>query len=231
LLARPALRAVTIEPTDHDARVVAHPLAQATLTRLRDADTDRVAFREGLVRLGRVCGHDLVDDLFETTPTAVRTPLAETTGARVAGAEDVVFVTVLRAAAPFVEGLLDALPDARQGMVSASRDEAAGPTDDGGFPVEVEYVNLPAVGPDDTVVVADPMLATGSTIDAVLGHLGETRRTVVLAAVAAPEGLARVRDRHPDADLVTVAVDDHLDDDGYIVPGLGDAGDRAFGTD
>jgi uracil phosphoribosyltransferase len=221
-----------LEPTDHDARVVAHPLAQATLTSLRDADTDRVAFREGLVRLGRVCGHDLVADLFETTPTPVRTPLAETTGARVAGAEDVVFVTVLRAAAPFVEGLLDALPEARQGMVSASRDEAAGPAPDGAFPVDVGYVNLPAVGPDDTVVVADPMLATGSTIRAVLDHLGgDPRRTVVLSAVAAPEGLARVHDSHPGADLVTVAVDDHLDDDGYIVPGLGDAGDRAFGTD
>ena len=214
--------------------MVTHPLAQATLTRLRDETTGQAAFRAELQTLGRLCGDAVVADLFETAPATVRTPLEETTGVRVEGAEDVVLVTVLRAAAPFVEGLLETFPAARQGMVSASRDEAAGMAPDGSFPVAVEYCSLPEVTAEDTVVVADPMLATGSTLCAVLDRVtaaGTPARLAVLSAVAAPEGLARVADAHPDATLATVAVDDCLDDDGYIVPGLGDAGDRAFGTD
>ncbi len=217
-----------------DALVVTHPLAQATLTRLRDADTDPVAFREGLVDLGRICGTELVAALFETEPVTVETPLTETTGARVAGLEDVVLVNVLRAATPLVEGLLDAFPAAKQGVISASRDEAAGMASDGSFPVGVDYVKLPAITADDTVVVADPMLATGSTIRAVLDHVtasgDDPARIVVLSVVAAPEGLARLAEAYPEARRVTVAVDDGLDDDGFIVPGLGDAGDRAFNT-
>jgi len=216
-----------------DAQVVAHPLARATLTELRDERTGHVAFREALTRLGHVCGTVLVEELFGERERTVRTPLAETTGVDVDGAGDVVLVTVLRAAAPFVDGLLRVFPEARQGMVSASRDESAR-RPDGTFPVGVDYVNLPEVRPEDTVVVADPMLATGSTLCAVLDRVaaaGAPRRTVVLAAVAAPEGLARVAEAHPDALRLTVAVDDRLDEDGFIVPGLGDAGDRAFGTD
>ena len=217
-----------------DARVVTHPLAQATLTRLRAADTDPVEFREGLVEVGRLCGAELVTTLFETESVSVETPLTETTGVRVAGLDDVVLVNVLRAATPLVEGLLDTFPGAKQGVISASRDEEAGMAPDGSFPVGIDYVKLPAIGPDDTVVVADPMLATGSTICAVLDHVAangaDPERLVVLSAVAAPEGLDRVAEAYPGATLVTVAVDDHLDDDGYIVPGLGDAGDRAFNT-
>ena len=222
-------------PEDRDdALVVTHPLAQAALTRLRDADTDPVAFREGLVDLGRICGTELVAALFETEPVTVETPLTETTGARVAGLEDVVLVNVLRAATPLVEGLLDVVPAAKQGVISASRDEAAGMRPDGSFPVGIDYVKLPAITADDTVVVADPMLATGSTIRAVLDHVtaagASPDRIVVLSVVAAPEGLDRLSAAYPEARRVTVAVDDRLDDDGFIVPGLGDAGDRAFNT-
>ena len=218
----------------NDAHVVTHPLARATLTELRDVETGRVAFREGMTRLGRVCGVEMVADLFETAPRTVQTPLAETEGVRIDGAEHVVLVSVLRAATPFVEGLLEVFPAARQGMVSASRDESATLGEDGSLPVGVEYVKLPEIGPRDTVVVADPMLATGSTFRAVLDRVaaaGDPKRTVALSAVAAPEGLARVVEAHPETTQVTVAVDDGLNDDGYIVPGLGDAGDRAFGTD
>jgi uracil phosphoribosyltransferase len=217
-----------------DARLVTHALARDTLTRLRDVETEQVGFRKGLVKLGRVCGYELIDDVFDLESVPVLTPLAETTGERVSGMDDVVIVTVLRAAAPFVEGLLKAFPRAKQGVVSAGRDESAGRNPDGTFPITVDYVTLPEISDRDTVVVADPMLATGSTMCAVLDRVYDAHpdpeRVVALSAVAAPEGLQRVGETHPGTDRLTVAVDDHLDEEGFIVPGLGDAGDRAFGT-
>jgi uracil phosphoribosyltransferase len=209
--------------------VIDNPLAQDLLTVLRDAETDDARFREGLRRLGHVCGVELAGRLPAET-VDVQTPLAGTTGTRLR-ADEVVFVSVLRAAVPFVAGLLDAVPRARQGVVSASRQEAAG-MDAGTFPIEVEYTNLPAVD-GDTVVVADPMLATGSTMCAVLDAVtgaGDPGRLVVLSVVSAPPGIDRVAEAFPGVDLVTAAVDDRLNDEGFIVPGLGDAGDRAFGT-
>jgi uracil phosphoribosyltransferase len=224
---------MTIEERD-DAAVVTHALAQHTLTELRSVDTDQVAFRKGLVKLGRICGYELIDTRLSTTEVPVQTPLTETTGTRVDGLDDVVIVNVLRAATPFVEGLLKAFPAARQGVISASRNEEAGMDEDGEFPIEVEYVKLPDIQPEDTVVVADPMLATGSTMCAVLNAVTadgpDPAQLVVLSAVSAPTGLRRVGEAFPDAELVTVGVDEELDEEGFIVPGLGDAGDRAFHT-
>ena len=218
-----------------DAFVITHALARHTLSELRDVETDQVAFREGLVELGRLCGSEIVDGRMETEFVAVQTPLAETTGERVRGIDDVVIVTVLRAATPFVQGLLDAFPRARQGVISASRDEAAGQDDEGRFPISVDYVKLPEVGPEDTVIVADPMLATGSTLSAVLDRVTavahEDATVLALTAVAAPPGVKRLGEEWPDVDLLTVAIDERLDEEGFIVPGLGDAGDRAFRTD
>ncbi len=217
-----------------DAAVVTHALAQHTLTELRSVETPQVGFRKGLVKLGRICGYELVDEYFHTGEVTVQTPLTETRGERVTGMDDVVIVNVLRAATPFVEGLLKAFPGARQGVISASRDEEAG-MDDGEFPIEVQYVKLPTIRPEDTVIVADPMLATGSTMMAVLQELldgaPEPDQLFVLSAVSAPPGLQRVREAVPGVQLISVSVDDHLDEHGFIVPGLGDAGDRAFRTD
>jgi len=217
-----------------DASVVTHALAKDELTRIRDVSTEQVAFRKGLVRLGRICGYEIIDGAMETEYVPVQTPLTETTGERVKGLDDVVIVNVLRAATPFVEGLLKAFPRARQGVISASRDESAGRAEDGSFPISVDYVKLPEIREEDTVIVADPMLATGSTMCAVLEELTagapDPEHLFVLSAVSAPEGLVRVGETYPQAELLTVAIDDHLDDDGYIVPGLGDAGDRAFRT-
>jgi uracil phosphoribosyltransferase len=217
-----------------DATLVAHALAKDELSRLRDRETEQVEFRKGMVRLGRICGYEIIDGRMETEYVEIETPLTTTMGERVKGLEDVVIVNVLRAATPFVEGLLKAFPRARQGVISASRDESAGMDDDGGFPISVDYVKLPDIRPEDTVIVADPMLATGSTMTAVLDHItdgADPEHLVVLAAVSAPPGIVRVAEAYPDVDLLTVAIDDELDDDGFIVPGLGDAGDRAFRTD
>ena len=217
-----------------DASLVTHALAKDELSRLRDRHTEQVEFRKGLVRLGRLCGYEIIDGRMETEYVEVETPLTTTMGERVTGLDDVVIVNVLRAATPFVEGLLKAFPRARQGVISASRDESAGMDDDGQFPISVDYVKLPDIGPEDTVIVADPMLATGSTMSAVLAHITEEgadpESLVVLSAVAAPPGIVRVTEAFPDVDLLTVAIDDELNEEGFIVPGLGDAGDRAFRT-
>ncbi|MFA9516486.1 uracil phosphoribosyltransferase [Halopenitus sp. H-Gu1] len=224
---------MTIEDRD-DAYLITHALAKATLSRLRDVETEQVAFRKGLVKLGRICGYEIIDGAMETEYVPVETPLAETTGERVTGLDDVVIINVLRAATPFVEGLLKAFPRAKQGIISAGRDEEAGMNEDGEFPITIDYVKLPDITDHDTVIVADPMLATGSTMSAVLDHvLSEAdgfENLFVLSAVSAPDGLIRVGNAVPEADLLTVAIDDRLDEDGFIVPGLGDAGDRAFRT-
>ncbi|EMA49428.1 MULTISPECIES: uracil phosphoribosyltransferase [Halococcus] len=215
------------------ASLITHALARDTLSRLRSVETEQVAFRKGLVKLGRICGYEIIDGAMETEYVSITTPLAETTGEHVKGLDDVVIVNVLRAATPFVEGLLKAFPRAKQGVISAGRDESAGMTD-GEFPITIDYTKLPEITEDDTVIVADPMLATGSTMCRVLEHVlkdaPEPEDLFVLSAVSAPSGLLRVGERFPEADLLTVSIDDRLDDDGFIVPGLGDAGDRAFRT-
>ncbi|NHX36999.1 MULTISPECIES: uracil phosphoribosyltransferase [Halolamina] len=223
-----------IEDRDQ-ASLVTHALAKDTLSKIRDVETEQVAFRKGLVKLGRICGYEIIDGAMETEYVPVQTPLTETTGERVKGLDDVVIINVLRAATPFVEGLLKAFPRAKQGVISAGRDEEAGMDDDGTFPISVDYEKLPQITEDDTVIVADPMLATGSTMCTVLDNVldaaaDDPEDLFVLSAVSAPEGLIRVNEAFPEADLLTVAIDDELNEEGFIVPGLGDAGDRSFRT-
>ncbi len=223
-----------IEDRDQ-AKLVTHALAKDTLSKIRDVQTEQVGFRKGLVKLGRICGYEIIDGAMETEYVPVETPLTETTGERVKGLDDVVIINVLRAATPFVEGLLKAFPRAKQGVISAGRDEEAGMDEDGTFPISVDYKKLPEITEDDTVVVADPMLATGSTMCTVLEHVldaaeDEPEDLFVLSAVSAPEGLVRVDEEFPEADQLTVSIDDELNDEGFIVPGLGDAGDRSFRT-
>jgi len=224
---------MSIREQEHGA-LISHAFATDTLSRLRDVETEQIAFRKGLVKLGRICGYEIIEGAMETEYVDIETPLAETMGERVSGLEDVVIVNVLRAATPFVEGLLKAFPSARQGVISAGRDEAAGMGEDGTFPIDVDYVKLPTIEPGDTVIVADPMLATGSTAATVLSRVAEDAppeaEIILLSAVSAPEGIIRVEEAFPEVTVLTVAIDDHLDENGYIVPGLGDAGDRAFGT-
>lgn len=223
---------MTIEDRD-TAHVITHALARDTLSRLRDVETEQVSFRKGLVKLGRICGYEIIDGSMETEYVEIQTPLETTMGERVKGLDDVVIVNVLRAATPFVEGLLKAFPRAKQGVISAGRDEEAGMRD-GEFPISIDYVKLPEIREEDTVIVADPMLATGSTMCAVLERVlenaPEPEHLFVLSAVSAPDGLIRVGEAVPEAELLTVSIDDRLDENGFIVPGLGDAGDRAFRT-
>jgi len=201
------------------------PFLMEILTELRDERTGPIAFRKGLVRLGRYIAYELTKTM-ETEKIPVKTPLEETEGIHIRDRRNVVIITVLRAAIPLMEGLIKVLDHARVGIVSASRGKAPK------FEIEMNYVKIPEIRPEDTVIVADPMIATGSTLIKVLDEVkryGRPKRLIVVGVLAAPEGIERIKEKHPEVEIFVAKVDRELNDKGYILPGLGDAGDRAFG--
>jgi uracil phosphoribosyltransferase len=204
-----------------DVRVVDHPLAAARLTKLRDERTDNAGFRAALRDLTLMLVYEATRDLAsEALP--VRTPLADTTGSRLASPP--LLVPVLRAGLGMVDQAHALIPEAHVGFVGVARDETtAQPT---------PYLeSLPEDLSSQPVMVLDPMLATGGSMAYTLGLL-KARRAVDITAVCvvcAPEGIAALDRVVPDLKLYTAAVDDGLNDVAYIMPGLGDAGDRQFG--
>jgi uracil phosphoribosyltransferase len=203
--------------------VVDHPLIRHKLHLLRSVDTPTKLFRELVGEMATLMAYEVTRDL-EEEPVAVVTPLESTTGRRIAG-KKVVVVPVLRAGLGMVEGVLRLLPGARVGHVGMSRDEESL------RPVEY-YFKLPALASERRFIVVDPMLATGGSAAATLDGLkarGAVRIRLV-CLVAAPEGVHRVLTSHPDVPVFAAALDRELDENGYILPGLGDAGDRLFGT-
>lgn len=204
-----------------DVHVVDHPLAAVRLTALRDERTDSAAFRAALSELALMLVYEASRDLPREN-VELRTPLAQTTGTRLA--KPPLLVAVLRAGLGMVDRAQVLLPEAAVGFIGVVRDEeTARPT---------PYLeSLPDDLRGRPVIVLDPMLATGgSMVHAVelLQARGADDLTVV-CVVAAPEGVAALEKKAPQARLFTAAVDDGLNDDAYIVPGLGDAGDRQFG--
>lgn len=202
------------------------PFIMEILTELRDERTGPIAFRKGLVKLGRYMAYELTKTM-ETVKVPVKTPLEETEGVLIKDRRNVVIITVLRAAIPLMEGLIKVLDHARVGIVSASRGKAPK------FEIEMNYVKIPQITPEDTVIIADPMIATGSTLIKVIDEVkryGKPKRLVVVGVLAAPEGIERVKKAHPEVEMFVAKVDRELNDKGYILPGLGDAGDRAFGS-
>ena len=202
--------------------VVDGPLVRQKLKVLRDEDTRTPEFRQAMKELALI----LVAKATHSMPTntvRVRTPLADTEVEEIAG--PVCLVPVLRAGLGMLEGALALLPDATVGFMGLQRDEETAE------PVEY-YVNLPRNLQEYLVLVLDPMLATGGSLSATLDKLKEygARWISCLHAVAAAPGVERVTGEHPDASFYTAAVDPELDERAFIVPGLGDAGDRLYGT-
>jgi len=205
--------------------VVNHPMVLEQLTLARDRRTNQVAFRKAVFRLGRILSYEFLRKT-ETQRLEIRTPLGRTVGHRVKGKEKVVIIMVLRAAIPFVEGMYKNLPMARTGVISAWRGQ---PPD---FPIEVTYAKIPDIHRDDVVIIADPMLATGHTLLEVAKRVvskGRPKRLVFFSVIATMQGIKHVSRRFPTAEFYTCGIDPKLDGQGYIVPGLGDAGDRSFG--
>jgi uracil phosphoribosyltransferase len=206
--------------------VVDHPMATEQLTLARDRRTNQVAFRKAIYRLGRIMAYEFLKTL-ETQKEKVETPLGVVEGGRVKGKDKLVIILVLRAAIPFVEGMYKNFPMARTGVISAWRGKAPR------FPVEVSYWKIPKIHRDDVVIIADPMLATGHTLVEVARRVskqGRPRRLAFMSVIATKEGIDYVAKAFPRAEFYTCAIDPGLDEHGYIVPGLGDAGDRSFGT-
>jgi uracil phosphoribosyltransferase len=204
-----------------DVRVVDHPLAAVRLTALRDENTDNAAFRAALGELTLMLVYEATRDAPREN-VAVRTPLAETAGARLATPP--LLVAVLRAGLGMVEQANALIPEASVGFVGVARDEETA--------LPTQYLeSLPDDLRGKPVIVLDPMLATGGsmthTID--LLHRRGADDITVLCVVAAPEGIAALEKTAPQTRLFTAAIDDGLNDVAYIVPGLGDAGDRQFG--
>jgi uracil phosphoribosyltransferase len=204
-----------------DVRVVNHPLAAARLTTLRDERTDNAAFRLALRDLALMLVYEATRDAPCQTVT-VRTPLAETAGVRLA--KPPVLVPVLRAGLGMVDPALTLLPDARVGFIGVARDEQTA--------LSTPYLeSLPDDLHGQPVLALDPMLATGGSMTHAIGLLQRRGADdiTVLCVVVAPEGIAALEKAAPNARVFTAAVDDRLNDAAYILPGLGDAGDRQFG--
>jgi uracil phosphoribosyltransferase len=204
-------------------RVVEHPVLARAVTVLRSVDTSRAAFRAALAEASAMLAYEALRDLPERE-VQVTTPLEVTRGAL--PAKPVVVIAILRAGLGMVDGFLRLVPDAAIGHLGMRRNEQT-------LQPEAYYESLPAGIPDSTVFVVDPMLATGGSAVAALRRLRQSGATDLrlVSLVAAPEGVTRVREAEPDLPMLAAALDRELDERGYIRPGLGDAGDRIFGTE
>ncbi|HUJ33687.1 MAG TPA: uracil phosphoribosyltransferase [Solirubrobacteraceae bacterium] len=202
--------------------VVEHPVLADRLSVLRDRDTPHGTFRQALFEAAAIMAVEVAREL-PLREVEIETPLETTTGLRLR--DEVAVVPVLRAGLGMVEGFLRLLPDARVGHVGIYRDEEAHE------PVDY-YERLPPRLPSSRVYVLDPMLATGGSAVAALDKLKRAGavQLELVCLVAAPQGIAAVQDEHPGVRIWTAAVDRELDENAYIRPGLGDAGDRVFGT-
>lgn len=203
--------------------VVDHPLVRHKLTLMRTGDTGTAEFRRLLREVALLLGYEVLRDLPLATRT-IETPLAPMESPKLEG-KKLVLVSILRAGTGLLDGLLDLVPAARVGHIGLYRDPET-------LEAVEYYFKVPGHLKDRMLVVVDPMLATGNSAIAATARLKEAgaRNVKFLCLLAAPEGVAAFRAAHPDVPVFTAAIDDRLNDHGYIVPGLGDAGDRLYGT-
>ena len=203
--------------------VVDHPLVQHKLTLLRRRDTTTAQFRQIAREISLLLGYEVTRHL-PLEDVAIDTPLEPMLAPLLSG-KKLCVVSILRAGAGILDGILDLMPSARVGHIGLYRDPATL------VPVEY-YLKLPEDIAERHVIVVDPMLATGHSAAAAIARMKQAGATQIRYAclLAAPEGLQVLADEHPDVPVVTAAIDRALDEHGYIRPGLGDAGDRLFGT-
>jgi uracil phosphoribosyltransferase len=203
--------------------IVSHPLVQHKLTLIRDRNISTKSFRELLKEIGMLLCYEVTRDL-PLTEVEIETPLARMRSAQISG-KKLVFAPVLRAGMTFAEGMLDLVPTARVAHIGLYREPET-------F-VAVEYFfKAPTDLHERLVIVISPVLATANTAVAAVDRLKErgARDIRLVCLIGAPEGIERMRGIHPDVPIWLAAVDDGLDGNAYILPGLGDAGDRAYGT-
>jgi uracil phosphoribosyltransferase len=214
---------MTMDPVPANVVLMEHPLIQHKLSILRDIGTGSKVFRELVKELAMLMAFESTRD-FQLAETTVTTPITETT-TRVLAGKKVAVIPILRAGLGMVDGILELIPAARVGHIGLYRDPETLK------PVEY-YCKLPADIAERDILIVDPMLATGGSASAAIDFLKArgARNIHLLVLIAAPEGIRAVCESAPDVKIFTCAIDSHLNDHGYIVPGLGDAGDRLFGT-
>ncbi len=206
-----------------NVHVMDHPLVAHKLTILRDKNTSVKDFRELVSEIGMLITYEATRDLPLTTKT-VETPICTAQEPTLAG-KKVAVVPILRAGLGLVDGVLRMIPSARVGHIGMYRDEET-------LEPHVYFCKMPKDIAEREVMIVDPMLATGGSADAAITEMKRLGCTNIklLVLVAVPEGLSRIEKNHPDVEIYAGAVDEKLNERGYIVPGLGDAGDRIFGT-
>ncbi|WOI56602.1 uracil phosphoribosyltransferase [Palleronia sp. LCG004] len=203
--------------------IVDHPLIQHKLTLMRDRTSSTALFRALLREISQLLAYEITRDLPVTT-TRIDTPI-EPMDAPTLDGRKLALISILRAGNGMLDGMLELIPSARVGFVGLYRDEETLQ------PVEY-YFKVPDLMDERVVIAVDPMLATGNSSAAAIDRLkaAGARDIRFLCLLASPEGVARMKEAHPDVPIVTAALDARLNEKGYIVPGLGDAGDRMFGT-
>jgi len=207
----------------NNIHIMDHPLIQHKLSILRSKDTGVKEFRELVSEIAMLMCYDATRNL-QTEPIEIETPVGHATAYVLAG-KKLAIVPILRAGLGMVDGMLNLIPSAKVGHIGLYRDPKTL------APVEY-YCKLPPDIEERDVIVVDPMLATGGSASAAIGFLKKrgVKNIKLLNIIAAPEGVERISREHPDVEVFCAALDDHLNEHGYIVPGLGDAGDRIFGT-
>ena len=203
--------------------LVDHPLIQHKLTIMRDKHTSTKAFRELLAEISMLMGYEITRSL-PLEDVEIETPIQKATFKRLAG-KKLAIVPILRAGLGMVDGLTQLIPSARIGHIGLYRDP------DTHLPVEY-YCKMPPDIDERLVIIVDPMLATGGSASDAITMVKKrgAKNIVLMCLVSAPEGVAKVQEEHPDVDIFSAALDERLNEHAYIVPGLGDAGDRIFGT-
>jgi len=203
--------------------VVDHPLVQHKLSLMRMKSTSTSAFRNLLAEVSVLLAYEVTRDM-PTHRVAVETPLARTSVPMLDG-KKIVLISILRAGTGILDGILGLIPSARVGHIGLYRDPKT-------LTAVEYYFKVPREMSDRDAIVVDPMLATGNSAVAAVERLKDTRPRSIkfLCLLTCPEGLKNFHSHHPDVPVYTAAIDSHLDDHGYIVPGLGDAGDRLYGT-
>lgn len=203
---------------------VDHLLVQDTLANIRRSGISGAKFRSGMIEIGRFMSYEFANTL-EKENITVKTPLGVSEGVKIKNKKDFVVVNVLRAAIPFVDGIMRVFTYSKYGVVGAWREDTPP------FNINLNYIRIPPVD-GKIVIVADPMLATGHTMKTILNEikkLGVPKRLIFFNVISSKEGLKTLSESHPDLEVYTCAVDPEIDSNGYIVPGLGDAGDICFG--
>ncbi len=203
--------------------IVKHPLVQHKLTLMREKTTSTAVFRQLLREISLLLAYEVTREL-EMTTKQVETPLQVMDAPTLRGRK-LALISILRAGNGLLDGMLELIPSARVGFVGLYRDEQT-------LKPHKYYFKVPDQLGERMVIAVDPMLATGNSSAAAIDMLKEAGAKDIrfLCLLAAPEGVARMKEAHPDVPIVTAALDEKLNDLGYIVPGLGDAGDRMFGT-